>query len=175
MYFRVSRQRRPARPRIETLIYAPHSPKLSSGLTAKAAGIHPVPSRTRKLSPPTFPAVLQCASLREACPPSRRAGAGDLGTLVAYPCGRRRTVPLQRPPMPGTPSATVPLLLLPAAEPPDPDEEDDRGDRDEDGLEFGDRDCEPRVPCRGDVVEHHGHEAARGGVADPEPHDLVRP
>src|SRR5437899_11919517 len=91
---RIPREVKTARLGIETQIYVPHSPKFSSGLTAKAAGIHPVPSRTRKLSPPTFPAVLQCASLREACPPSRRAGAGDLGTLVAYPCGRRRTVAL---------------------------------------------------------------------------------
>src|SRR2546427_8923651 len=74
--------------------YIAHSlGRLSSGLTAKAAAIHPVPSRTRKLSPPTFPAVVQCASLREACLPLRKAWADDLGTLAVHPCGGRRTVP----------------------------------------------------------------------------------
>ncbi len=53
----------------------------------------PLSSRTRKLSPPTFPAVLRCASPWEACPPLRRAWAGDLGTLAVHPCGGRRNVP----------------------------------------------------------------------------------
>ena len=34
---------------------------------AKAAGKHPYPSRTRKLSPPAFRRVLECASLWENC------------------------------------------------------------------------------------------------------------
>ena len=59
----------------------------SSGTTVKAAVIHPVSFRTRKLSPPTFSAVLWCASPREAYP-RKGPPASDLGTLAAYPCGR---------------------------------------------------------------------------------------
>src|SRR5207253_10219351 len=89
------------------LIYRPTSRCSSSGLTAKAAGIHPVPSRTRELSPPTFPAVVRCASPREDCPPSRRVWAGDLGPLAVHPCGGRRTLPFLRPPVDGTLSSTL--------------------------------------------------------------------
>jgi len=37
-----------------------------NGMTAKVAGPHLVSFRTQKLSPPTFSAVLRCASPREA-------------------------------------------------------------------------------------------------------------
>jgi len=53
---------------------SPPSYSRISGTTAKAVGIHPVPFRTRKLSPPTSSAVVRCASPREAYLPSGGLG-----------------------------------------------------------------------------------------------------
>src|SRR2546430_1640924 len=94
------RERAPRAPPTRRLAPGGRNPDISAALSlfqqwvdGPNGGIHPVPSRTRKLSPPTFPAVVRCASPREACPPSRRVWAGDLGTLAVHPCGGRRTVP----------------------------------------------------------------------------------